>query len=169
MPFAVGADVVVLSLRKTGRVVDAARNGRYRVRVGGVVMQCREEELQEARAEKKTRRRRPLGNDTGGTTLHSAPGFISHPTIEKPRHALADARHQLASLDLHGLTVEEALRKVEERIDLALRAGLDSLEIIHGRSSGRIKVAVHRLLAELTAVRHFDVIPENPGATRVYF
>jgi DNA mismatch repair protein MutS2 len=78
-------------------------------------------------------------------------------------------RRRLGSLDLHGLTVEEASSRVEERIDLALRAGLERLELIHGRSSGRIKAAVHRLLKDLTAVHHFEVDPSNPGATIVYF
>ena len=45
MPFPLDAAVLVKSIARTGRVVETGRNGRYRVRVGGVVMTCREEDL----------------------------------------------------------------------------------------------------------------------------
>jgi DNA mismatch repair protein MutS2 len=158
MPFAVDAAVVVESIGKTGRVVEAARDGRYRVRVGGVVMACREEELSAAPVGDRGRKRGPRENRAEALFHNTAEGASS-----------PSQRARLGSLDLHGFTVEEALRKVEERLDLALRAGLDTIDIIHGRSSGRIKVAVHRLLRELSAVRHFEIAADNPGVTRVFF
>ncbi len=148
MPFAVHSDVLIKTLGKTGRVMEATRTGRYRVRVGGVLMVCREDELAEAATGDRRRKRR-------------APEPAS--PVSRP-----DAAPHVASIDLHGFTVEEALRKVEERLDLALREGVERLEIIHGRSSGRIKVAVHRLLRELTVVRSFEVSAKNPGVTNVY-
>ncbi len=166
MPFLVGADVVVLSLGRTGRVVDAARGGRYRVRVGAVVMQCREEELGESnRVERhRGRKRRP-----GGRVPEAPSHAPFSPQSGQGRRATNAEQRRLSSLDLHGFTVQEALTKVEEHLDLALRAGLESVEIIHGRSSGRIKLAVHRLLRDLTAVRRFELRPDNPGVTRVFF
>ncbi len=158
MPFAIDAPVVVKSIGKTGRVVEAGRNGRYRVRVGGVVMACREEDLGEAAAGDRGGKRGKARPNRPTTLSHTAEGDLSQ-----------SERGRLGSLDLHGFTVEEALRQVEERLDLALRAGLDSVDIIHGRSSGRIKVAVHRLLRELSAVRHFEIASDNPGVTRVFF
>jgi DNA mismatch repair protein MutS2 len=162
MPFPIGCPVVVTSIGKTGRVVEAGRGGRYRVRVGGVLMLCREDDLAEA-AHGEPPRKRP----NRGATAAASPGEDRGvPAVRSPSDR--DRRH-LGSIDLHGSTVEEALQKVEERIDLALRAGLDRLEIIHGRSSGRIKAAVHRLLRELSAVRHFEVEPHNAGVTIVFF
>jgi DNA mismatch repair protein MutS2 len=160
--FAIDSEVVVTSLGKTGRVVEAGRGGRYRVRVGGVLMLCREEELAQAAGADRSRKRRhrdlaPSGRDAATSA------------IEDTASPSETDRRRLGSLDLHGFTVEEALGKVEERIDLALRAGLDRLEIIHGRSSGRIKIAVQRLLGELSAVRHFELSRDNPGVTRVFF
>jgi DNA mismatch repair protein MutS2 len=159
--FAIDSEVVVTSLGKTGRVVEAGRGGRYRVRVGGVLMLCREEELAQAASADRSRKRRhrdlaPSGRDAATSATEDASPSETD-------------RRRLGSLDLHGFTVEEALGKVEERIDVALRAGLDRLEIIHGRSSGRIKVAVQRLLGELSAVRHFELSRDNPGVTRVLF
>jgi len=163
MPFPIDSRVLVKSLGKTGRVVETSRNGRYRVRVGGVLMLCREDDLAEAAGDRPRKRSKggKLRSSDTEATLAAPPGGNAD---------LADRdRQRLGSLDLHGLTVEEALSKVEDRIDLALRAGLDRLEIIHGRSSGRIKVAVHRLLRDLTAVRHFEIDRRNPGATMVFF
>jgi dsDNA-specific endonuclease/ATPase MutS2 len=166
--FAIDSEVVVTSLGKTGRVVEAGRGGRYRVRVGGVLMLCREEELAQAAGADRSRKRR---HRDLAPARHFRPSDRDAATsaIEDTASPSDSDRRRLGSLDLHGFTVEEALGKVEERIDLALRAGLDRLEIIHGRGSGRIKIAVHRLLAELSAVRHFELSRDNPGVTRVFF
>src|ERR1700675_80827 len=46
MSFPIGAGVVVLTLgNKRGVVASAGRNGRYQVRVEGVTMWCREDDL----------------------------------------------------------------------------------------------------------------------------
>ncbi len=166
--FPIDCPVVVRSLGKTGRIVEAARNGRYRVRVGGVVVMCREDELAEASAgDRKRGRKKRAAIDADGPRRADASRQSTDARVAVD--ANARERRRLGSIDLHGFTVEEAVRKVEERIDLALRAGVDRLEIIHGRSSGRIKIAVHRLLGQLTAVRQFELDPKNPGVTRVFF
>ncbi len=157
MPFEVGAQVVVTAIHKIGHVVEAARGGRYRVRVGGVVMACREQELAEAAPERKSKK----------AARREARGEI-RPKADPTREASNRERERLGSLDLHGLTVVEAVRAVEERLDAALLAGVERVEIIHGRSSGRIKAAVHQLLRELSVVQRFEVAPENPGMTRVF-
>ena len=164
MRFEVGAQVVVTAIHKTGRVVEATRGGRYRVRVGGVVMACREEELLEAAPDRKSKKAAKRESRAGES--RSATGE-SHPKGWNLRGEQRETR-SIEVIDLHGLTVEEAVRAVEERLDAALLAGVERLEIIHGRSSGRIKIAVHKLLRELTVVRRFEVAPENPGVTRVF-
>ncbi len=161
MAFDVGAQVIVTAIHKTGRVVEAARGGRYRVRVGGVVLACREEELAEAAPERRSKKAVRREHHEG----RLAPDPTSDVSASR---APKRERERLGSLDLHGLTVDEAVRAVEERLDATLLAGVDRLEIIHGRSSGRIKAAVHRLLREMSVVRRFEVAPENPGMTRVY-
>jgi dsDNA-specific endonuclease/ATPase MutS2 len=172
MPFAIDTDVVVKSLGKTGRVTEAGRGGRYRVRVGGVLMLCREEDLSQATAGDRGRKRRKRAavaeGDNRAETLSHAASASQRRAHDDLAPSAADHR-RLGALDLHGYTVEEAVSKVEDRLDLALRAGLEGVDIIHGRSSGRIKVAVHRLLRELSAVRHFELSRDNPGVTRVFF
>jgi dsDNA-specific endonuclease/ATPase MutS2 len=71
------------------------------------------------------------------------------------------------TLDLHGLTVEEALARAEQALNDALLANLPELRLIHGRSGGRIRAALHRRLREIGSVREFKIDPRNEGVTIV--
>jgi DNA mismatch repair protein MutS2 len=73
------------------------------------------------------------------------------------------------SLDLHGKTVEEAIHALDGFLNTALLEGDASGLIIHGRSGGRIKAAVHARLSQTPSIRAFRVDPRNPGATIVQF
>jgi len=70
-------------------------------------------------------------------------------------------------IDLHGLTVEEALARVESALNEALLADHESLRLIHGRSGGKIRAALHRRLREIPSVRGFRIDPRNEGVTIV--
>jgi dsDNA-specific endonuclease/ATPase MutS2 len=71
------------------------------------------------------------------------------------------------SIDLHGKTVEEALEALETFLNDALLASHGEVRIIHGRSGGRIRDAVHQRLRALPPVRSFRLDPRNPGVTIV--
>lgn len=75
----------------------------------------------------------------------------------------------IASLDLHGMTVEQAIEILDRFLSDALVAGHAEVRVIHGKSGGRIKAAVHARLRELPAVRHFRVDATNAGVTIVVF
>ena len=47
--------------------------------------------------------------------------------------------------------------------------GARQIRVIHGRSGGRLKAAVHGYLRGLTAVKSFRVDPRNEGVTIVTF
>lgn len=149
MPFAPGSSVVVLTLgRKQGVIVEAGRGGRYRVQVGNTVVSCRETEL--AATEDQKRRR-------------------STPKVPETPKPGSDALAAPASrIDLHGLTVEEAIGQVLQEIDRAIRNGADRVEVVHGKGSGRLRAALHRELAGISAVTAFRVDPRNAGVTWVY-
>jgi DNA mismatch repair protein MutS2 len=80
-----------------------------------------------------------------------------------------DARRSAPEVDLHGLVVEEALGRALSAINDALLAGASQLRLIHGRSGGRIKAALHRDLRHLPSVRAFRLDPRNDGVTIVEF
>jgi dsDNA-specific endonuclease/ATPase MutS2 len=76
-------------------------------------------------------------------------------------------RGAAADVDLHGLIVADALERVVSAVDAAIRAGHGRLRVIHGRSGGRLRGALHRQLRELPSVRAFRLDPGNDGATIV--
>ena len=73
-------------------------------------------------------------------------------------------------LDLRGFRAADALISVEEFLDKALRDGLSSVRIIHGRGTGALRAAVRELLEHHPLAKSFA--PEAPdkggdGATVV--
>jgi DNA mismatch repair protein MutS2 len=63
------------------------------------------------------------------------------------------------------MTREVAIEALDEFLNDALLASLDEVRIIHGRSGGRLKAAVHARLREVPTVRSFRVDPRNAGVT----
>ena len=150
MPLRTGAIVTVRTLgNKQGVVVQADRNGRYRVLVESVTLLCREDDLAvhpEGRRKKSTER-----------------------TRREVQAAISDDPVPAGRVDLHGLRVDEALARVVTEIDHALRRDADRVEIVHGKGSGRLKEALHRHLASMPGIRTFRLDPHNPGVTWVLF
>lgn len=70
-------------------------------------------------------------------------------------------------LDLRGKRVHEARPLVEELIDEASVAGLESVEILHGKGTGALREFVHEYLAERTEVSAFEDAPFEQGGTGV--
>jgi DNA mismatch repair protein MutS2 len=71
------------------------------------------------------------------------------------------------ALDLHGKTVLEALDALDSFVNDALLDGCVEVHVIHGRSGGKVKAAVHGRLAQLPSVRAFRLDPTNRGVARV--
>jgi DNA mismatch repair protein MutS2 len=146
----VGNHVILLALgKKRGVVIATGRGGRYRVQVDNTTVSCREHDLavppEEDRRAKKA-------------TSHATPA----------RRGSDDRAAPASRIDLHGMTVEEAIVRVVEEIDQALRRGADRIEVVHGKGSGRIRNALHRELAALQVVASFRLDPRNAGVTWVY-
>ena len=157
MPFPVGSAVAVVSLRKHGQVLEVLAGGRYRVVVGGMTMICQETQLETVTHSKKQQRReREAPARRAGTSM-------------APPVPDATAARRLQSIDLHGMTVPEALASLPIFLDRAIRAGLSHVEIIHGISGGRLRVAVRRYLAQMPAVTCAARDEKNPGVTIAYF
>lgn len=84
-------------------------------------------------------------------------------------HKASKAKSTPDKIDLHGLTVEEALERVEEAVNQAILFEMGQLQIVHGIGTGRVKKAVHAYLSESPVVEQFKVDTLNPGVTWVYF
>ncbi len=73
-------------------------------------------------------------------------------------------------LDLHRLTVEEALPKIDDFLNDTYCAGLHYVRIVHGKGSGALRQAVSRYLGTHPLVKAYhpaDRYNGGPGATEV--
>ena len=73
-------------------------------------------------------------------------------------------------LDLHRLTVEEAIPKIDEFLNDTYCAGLHYVRIVHGKGSGVLRQEVGRYLSTHSLVKSFhpaDRYNGSIGATEV--
>ncbi len=96
-------------------------------------------------------------------------GVSRRPAAAPPADAPPVSGGARRQVDLHGLTVDEALPSIDAALDAALGAGDAGIVFIHGRSGGRLRLALHGRLRAISAVRSFRLDPRNPGATIVSF
>ena len=83
---------------------------------------------------------------------------------------LADLTHGPGEIDLHGMTVDEALPRLDEFIHAAYRAGYYQVRIVHGKGSGILRREVGRYLSNHPLVRSHrlaDRYHGGEGATQV--
>jgi len=150
MPFVPGDLVHVAALGK-GIIREVRNAQRYLVEVKGRSLVTTEDQL-------TLREERPA---------KSAVARIEPASRKTPEYEGTHA--QPASLDLHGHTVAEALDALSAFLNLALLSGSPEVRIIHGRSGGKIRAALHTQLKQLRSVRNFRVDPQNAGVTIIEF
>ena len=152
MTFAPGDHVQVASLGK-GTVRDVRNGGRYLVEVKGrsiVVAGSQLEPVRAARASGRPKQSVAVPDSSAGDTVLATPG-------------------RERSLDLHGKTVQEAIDALDAFLNAALLEGAADVRVIHGRSGGRVKAAVHDRLKRIESVRAFRLDERNAGVTIVVF
>jgi dsDNA-specific endonuclease/ATPase MutS2 len=146
-------DTVQTPLGK-GTVREVRNNGRLLVEVRGRSVEIRASEVSPLDQRRQERRARQEESDSTVRVGEEAP----------PSGTKGAARE----VDLHGLTVDQALERAELCLNDALLATLPELRFIHGRSGGRIRGALHRWLRGVPTVRSFRLDPRNAGVTVVY-
>jgi dsDNA-specific endonuclease/ATPase MutS2 len=102
-----------------------------------------------------------------GPARKRKPAPAPAPRAHQPSGRPASSGVPPAEVDLHGLTVGEALARMEQVLNDALLADLPELRLIHGKGGGRIRAALHRRLRGISAVRAFRLDPRNAGVTIV--
>jgi DNA mismatch repair protein MutS2 len=147
MTFGPGDPVHVAALGK-GVVREVRNAGRYLVEIKGRSMVVAGTQLAPAEPARTPRRAKPSAADKG-------------PAVVEPTATTSP------SLDLHGTTVHEGLDALDAFLNTALLAGHAEVRIIHGRSGGRLKAAVHARLKLMSSIRGFRLDPHNPGVTIV--
>lgn len=140
----IGTSVTVRSLKKNGVVQEISKNGQVRVALGTLSLWCKEDDL--------------IISQTTSKKKKVKENSVTTPTIDKE-----------ITIDLHRLTAEEAVAKVESTISSGILEGISKLIIVHGKGSGTLQRAVHQLLGSLKVVKHYKVDEHNAGVTLVYF
>ena len=147
MPFVPGDHVHVALLGK-GTIREVRNGGAYLVEVKGLLIVATADRLTAQEAPRK-------------------PARAKSATVVRTNDRDLGAAGEAPSLDLHGLTVDEALEAVNAFLNRSFLAGSAEVRIIHGRSGGRLKSAVQAHLRGMNAVRGFALDPRNPGVTIV--
>jgi len=62
---------------------------------------------------------------------------------------------ELSELRLRRLTLDEALPALDSHLHSAFMAGLSTVTIVHGKGTGALRQAVHRVLAKHPLVESF--------------
>ncbi|MEY4667668.1 MAG: hypothetical protein RL518_367 [Pseudomonadota bacterium] len=142
--FQEGDEVQIISLKKMGVIQTPLGGERYRVAIGSLSIACSAHDL----------------------VLHEGPRPRSGTTQHRSLPPSSSRPPQ--SLDLHGLTVEEAVRKLDAWLDSVILSDLSHVKVIHGLGTGRVQRAVHQRLQIFKAVKRFALNQSNPGETDVY-
>ncbi len=149
MPTIVPGDAVRTPLGK-GVVLEVRKNGRLVVLIGD----------------------RNVVVDAGAATVVPPPKASTRASrapaavASAPRDVERERRVPV-EIDLHGLVVADAVERVVSAVSAALLAGHARIRIIHGRSGGRLRAAVHRELRGVPSIRGFRLDPANGGVTIV--
>ena len=80
------------------------------------------------------------------------------------RHIMQEkSRYISPEIDLHGLTVEEAIYELDKYLDDAFLASLHQVRVIHGRGTGALKAGVLEYLKNHRLVAGVEQAPFNEG------
>jgi len=141
--FEPGDSVRVLSLDSQGEIIDLIGNNRARVNLGNMVSTVDLSDLKKlSGADDKTKAVRRAGmvteHDTAGPEVH-----------------------------LRGLTVDEAMEKIDKYLDSAVVSGLTQIYVIHGKGTGTLRKVISGYLKKHLAVKSFRLGDWNEGGAGV--
>jgi len=101
--------------------------------------------------------------------LRKPPEEPQRPEAKRPRpsYELSAKPEIKMELSVHGLTVVEALSKVDRYLDRLLLADIAQGYIIHGKGTGTLRRAIRKHLKELPFVKDFYSAPPREGGDGV--
>lgn len=145
-----GQRVFVARLGREAEVLSLPNSqGEVLVQVGNLRLAVPRDELRPARGD---------ASEKGGP-VHASGGVTL---------AASKAQDLASSLDLRGLTVNEALERADKYLDDALVAGLARVLIIHGRGTGTLRAALQKYLRTHPQVKEYRLATDL-GSTEVRF
>lgn len=145
-PLKPGDTVMVESLNQQGFILSMDEKGKNAlVQIGAMKINLPVESLVKLEQEKK--------NDRPGATYSLL--------------AMEKTKEVSKQIDVRGLTLEEALLKVEKYLDDASLAGLSNAVIIHGKGTGVLRKGIHDMLRTRKDIKSFRPGNMNEGGLGV--
>ena len=149
--FKAGMTVHVGTSKKEGTLLrKGKRPGQWIVEVNAMRMTLSEDELIPA---------------DSGTRSSNSPRMQRTRTQKQFSYSLqaASAPPQF-TLDVRGMTLQDALKEIETQIDSALLHGLQEFSIIHGKGEGILQMGIRDALGRTNVVRDYEYAsPEDGG------
>jgi len=149
-PYTVGDTVTVHALNATGQIIHVLSPGVYRVAVRSLNITVKGVEISPASSQSDT-------SQTNTSQSMRGVKVIAKKSSRVPQ-----------TIDLHGLTVDDACRALEQWLNTMIVSGAKQGKVIHGLGSGKVQRATHETLSRYTAVRAYRLNDLNPGETDVY-
>ena len=136
---AVGCPVYIPSLKQSGEIISHTSE-EARVQVGTMTVNLPLYELR--RDLRRQKRQSSPGEQSSSRTGRGGYSIKKDPEIKN-------------SIDLRGMTLDEAIPLVEKLLDNALWAGLNRVDLIHGKGTGKLKEGLQSYLKEHRLVKEF--------------
>ncbi len=146
----VGDRVYIPSLSSEGQITELTSGSNVEVQVGALRVRVDADQL-ELRGEGGPAEREEAAESGVRFSRPASPGVELH---------------------LRGLTLDEALPRLDDYLDQAYLSGLPWVRIVHGKGAGILREAIRRELRNNSLVREFKTAPLNEGGdgvTLVYF
>ena len=153
-----GMEVYLPSLRSYGHIIRISSEEEIQVQAGPLKVNTRLNDLAVAVGKKKNAEK-------------SRNRIISVKNREQLELIQEKSDNIRPRIDLRGVTLDEAVIKLDKYLDDALLTGLESFDIIHGKGTGRLRQGIHQYLKNLKNVAGFRLGGDGEGgsgATIVY-
>lgn len=136
-----GKPVWIMSLRREAELVELSKN-RATVVIGGKRLKVPLDQL------------RPLKEEE-----------ITRVSIKTPKTPVFKSLSLF--IDVHGLTVDEAIERLDPYLDEAYYQSRERAHIIHGFGTGRLRVGIHKYLKGNSRVRSYELAEAEHGGAGV--
>lgn len=149
----IGQAVYVRSLRCPGKITKVLSSKDVQVQAGMLKINTRPEDLE--------KQRQSIEKEEKSSWAGKGKASRSNLALLWEKSAVS------RSLDLRGLTLEEAIYKVDKHLDDSILANLNEIEIIHGKGTGRLRQGIHLYLEEKEQVANYRLGGEGEGGSGV--
>jgi len=149
-----GREVYIPSLKQKGEIISVS-GSEAMVQVGALKVSVSVKELFDCKESKP-----------GASTADRESGKGSV-LFESRGYSVKKDQTVKSSLDLRGLTLEEAIPLVDKHLDNALWAGLNQVDLIHGKGTGKLKQGLWPYLKDHRLVKNLRIGETGEGGEGV--